>query len=444
MVADAGPRRHSVDVYTTLPMQRLSGMAFTERLTPFRVLMGALAIWLVAFVLAPVSPRWPQSGWPILALLSGYGFLVLGFVLPALFGIRFKRLDVKSDRLAIVFRICLLLAVVGVGARLIDYFVIRGIDLDDNVFEMRRALSSTGSSFVSVVAALLTPFGLAALLLAAIGRHLGIFKRIGIVPLVVASSAPALTVLLASRTQLLALGLCIFVTFALLARRIRPGQVALASAAAFLAILVFSYMFIWRLEQMGISYQFASRYSAYTHVVPLAPWYLDMVDASGSAGALLVAFASLFQYALSGTFEFFYLLELKDGNFAHGDYQFFIIAKLVAVFAGKSSTAATQVIDVINPRVGVFQSFFGPAYIDFGYFFPVFCIAYGFVAEMARLSARAGNPYAFPLYVFTLMQIMLVPMVSGLLMGAGVISNLAFAGLALLATFYNQLKRAGR
>ena len=160
----------------------------------------------------------------------------------------------------------------------------------------------------------------------------------------------------------------------------------------------------------------------------------------GSTGPLLASAVSLLQYFIHGVFEFFYLVELKSDNFTYGDTIFFFVSKMTSYLTGGATALSTLEIDARNPRGGTFQSFFGPAYIDFGQFVVLFCLVFGVFVGLVRRAVVSGNVYAFPLYIFLLMNLLIIPCVSGLLMYAGSISLMVYIGLWPLGTWWQRLR----
>jgi hypothetical protein len=177
-----------------------------------------------------------------------------------------------------------------------------------------------------------------------------------------------LPLLMASRSSLLMLACFLLVVSLNLTPRIQWRNVLTVSLGAVLISYLFAFLIAQRVEQSGSSMAFAARYSVYTYAVPLQPWSLDYINTGGSLAPLLSGYCSLLQYFLSGFFEFQYLVDLKDSNFAGGFYTFSFLPKLIAVVFGRSGESKLVDInaDIFNPRPGVFQSFFGSLYIDFG------------------------------------------------------------------------------
>ena len=142
----------------------------------------------------------------------------------------------------------------------------------------------------------------------------------------------------------------------------------------------------------------------------------------------------MLQYFISGLFEFIYLVDLKTDNFGGGSYTFFFIPKLFAFIAGGAYDArlADMGNDLLNPRSGVFQSFFGPLYLDFGLYMPLFCVIFGVIAGFLRCLVLRGNLFAFPLYAFMLMQLLTASSLPSLSMNAAILSNLSLAFVYLI------------
>ena len=420
--------------------QPVGANGIVERLAPLSALLYGLSAWVALLIVAPVDPVWPSSLEPVALLVLAVAAMGLGCVLPATFyPVARTAFLVAPARFRKALTLCLVLGLAGAVLKLMDLLVLRGIAIGDPIDVARSQAERGGSSIVSILAAALGPFGLASLALAAAGKSAALRARIGLAPLLLAAAIPAMGLLLGSRSTLMMACLYGIVIAALLAVRITARQAALTFTATLAMLLGFNLLFLLRLQQYGIDARFAARYSAYTELVPTTRAYLDLVDNGGMFGGLLAGLASLFQYALSGIFEFFSLVDSKREDFGFGAYQFSFIDKFIAFVTGGSAQASDIRLDLLNPRTGVFQSFFGPAYIDFGYFVVVFSLAFGAAAGFARRAVLAGNLFALPLYVLFIVQILLVPMIDGLTASAGALANIGYWLLALCGGYYARL-----
>ena len=402
---------------------------YMDRLTPAGALAAGLLVWLGLFVIAPIEPRWGDS-WSGLALFAlGLAALFFGFALPHLLRLDPPRTRISERSATNLILIFTGLGMIGFAAKLVDFTLFRSVNFttQDAIQAREQLTRAEGSNAVSLVAAALLPFASAALALAYYAKNTGIVKRIGL-PTWIGALAPALLpLLMASRSSLLMLACFLLVVSMNLTPRIQWRHVPTISLGAILISSLFAFLIAQRVELSGSSMAYAARYSVYTHAVPLQPWALDYIDSGGSFAPLIAGYCSLLQYFLSGFFEFQYLVDLKESNFAGGFYTFSFLPKLIAVVFGRSgeSKLVDMNADMFNPRFGVFQSFFGSLYIDFGYYFMVACLVFGFVVEWLRLHVMRGNILAFPAYVLMLTQLLLAMSID-LTMNAAPISNVSF------------------
>jgi hypothetical protein len=404
---------------TTVPLAILN-----ERLTPALAVLAGLGLWFVMYVLAPVVPRWPQEFYPIgLFILCTFGLLA-GLAIPEIMKVEFAPAVVDPEVFRSYFRLIFILATIGLVAKLSDVFLIRGMSVSASAAERDLTMRIAESGPLSIVAAVLLPLGQATLLLAAIGKKLGILPRIG-----------------TGRSSLFLLAVEALAAALLLVPRITARHVVWTGAVAVILLVSSSLIFASRMEFLGMDYRMSARYSVYTITVPANADYLDLLDsAHGSIGPLLASAVSLLQYFIHGVFEFFYLVELKSDNFTYGDTIFFFVSKMTSYLTGGATALSTLEIDARNPRGGTFQSFFGPAYVDFGQFVVLFCLVFGVFVGLVRRAVVSGNVYAFPLYIFLLMNLLIIPCVSGLLMYAGSISLMVYIGLWPLGTWWQRLR----
>ena len=208
---------------------------------------------------------------------------------------------------------------------------------------------------------MLLPLGQATLLLAAIGKRLGILPRIGAGVLLVSLLNPLVAAAFGSRSSLFLLAVEALAAALLLVPRITARHVVWTGAVAVILLVSSSLIFASRLEFLGMDYRLSARYSVYTITVPANADYLDLLDsAHGSIGPLLASAVSLLQYFIHGVFEFFYLVELKSDNFTYGDTIFFFVSKMTSYLTGGATALSTLEIDARNPRGGTFQSFYRP------------------------------------------------------------------------------------
>ena len=410
---------------------------YYDRLTPGRALAGSYLFWLLIFVISPVEPRWSDVITGYFIIFLGLAGLALGFSIPDILKIRPNAVSFKEQTCQTAILVCAFLGILGLGFRLYDIFVLRGISLDQDVITNRIASARAESSGISIMAAMFLPFANAALLIAWYSKRMGYVQRIGFWPIVASLAPVALPFLLGSRSGLIYFMAIFVAAYLNLALNVRARHIAVAFFALLAVLSLFAIVFVNRVEAGGQSLLYTARLSVYTQVVPLQNWALNYIDNAGEFAPLLAGYASIMQYILSGMFEFLYLVELKDDNFALGTNTFFFLPKFWSLITGSADTLAGQAEIVgLNPRGGVFQTFFGGLYIDFGLFVPIFSLLLGYCVGVLRAFVRAGNVFAFPLYSLFLSQLLLASTLDSLSGSAAILSNLMYLFVFIAGSAY--------
>ena len=414
-----------------------AALPYRDRLTPGRALSASILIWIVAFTFAPIEPRWSD-------IIEGYALFVLciislflGMAMPFAMQIKINRVFFSEKICKNAIVICSLLGTLGLIFRLYDLFVLRGLSAELDFISARSLAARTEASFISVLAAATLPFGIAALLVTFYSKAVGFISRINYLYLISALLPVPIPFIFGSRSGLLIFLLMILVAAVNLMKQIRLRDIASVIFAGALVLFLFSIVFLNRLEASGISFLYAARFSAYTQVLPLTPAASSVIENAGELSASLAGFASLLQYLLHGAFEFLYLVELKQENFAFGANSFFFVPKIIDVLFGTGNVNANQLnIIALNPRIGVFQTLMGGLYLDFGYFSPIVCLALGFYTSIIRLHIQSGNVFAFQLYCLFVSQMLLALYVDGFAAYASVLSNLGYYFMFLIGSSF--------
>jgi hypothetical protein len=414
-----------------------NAIVYPDRLGPMRALIISFGLWLAVFVVAPVDPRWSEVPTGYFLLLFGLLGLMLGFVLPKKIGTMPKKVWVSENVIRAAILICIILGLIGFVFKTYDYLALRGVNLSGNAIETRQLLRRSDTNLVSILAAALLPFSVAGLSMSWFGYRAGIVKRIGVLAWIGAALPAVANLLLVSRSASAMLISIVIVLYFNLAPTIKVKAIVVGGAMASVFTSLFALVFLSRVEEAGMDMLWSIHYSAFTEVVPLKPWAIQVINHSGESGKLLAAYASLIQYWLHGVFEFFYLVDLKQGDFAYGSYTFFFIPKLYVWASGGSITVFNATAEeLVNPRAGVFQSFFGPLYIDFGFLFPLACLLFGFLTGYLRRCVRSGNIFAFPVYIYMVSQILLAACLPSLFINAAIIGNVMLTALFLIGQLF--------
>lgn len=392
----------------------------TNRISGAKVLIFAWTVWGICYFVSPTNPQF--FGTPAtLALFVGANVTLLaGLTAPI-----FPRPDPTARRRPLSAGLVtwlekVVLALVGMGllalvTRTIDYFVFRGLSLGDTFGEAREALSAAGPNAVSGVSALLAPAGMAAGILALPLLAQGRKSRTVYAGVALFLLTPISSFASGSRSALLMTMTALGITLLLVLPKLTRRLLALALLAAGGAFALSMHFFISRLEETLYPLEFFALNSGYTELVPPTPEAIDLIRTlNPPLDQLYFYVLSILQYATHGVFEFFLLLDIKAGApvsdpLQWGRFQFIIVDQILKVVSPPN-----EVVDLgeLNPRTGLFSTFWGPAYFDFGTWLPLYGFAFGFVGNFFQSRVRRGDVYALPLYGLLLYQIALVPMVN--------------------------------
>lgn len=97
---------------------------------------------------------------------------------------------------------------------------------------------------------------------------------------------------------------------------------------------------------------------------------------------------------------------------------FYVPAKVVAYTSSNMSNFEGLVSDT-PVRMGVYTTFFGPVFYDFGFLGGVFSFLFGFSVGKLGKQVRKGKLKWLPVYLYMLVVMVLIPIVSMFIYGGG-------------------------
>jgi hypothetical protein len=406
----------------------------TARITPQRALVTAWACWLVCFLVMPVSPVFYGTLDSVTLFICANVALWLGLSFPSLSTGDAERRSFDQRELRLIV-LCLVVAgVVAIVAKLVDLVAYRDILAARSLTEARLKMEANGSNLFSGIYFGLSPAIVAGGILALARLRGGRDRWISIAALALFCINPAFSFVYGGRSVLvLAFALVVIgwlLTVPTISRRQTLWFIGLLSVVFFLTM----YLFVARVvEAVGVRVDRLAGLSDYTKLVPLgADTLATMRDLPDLGRFFLYYVTSVGQYVLHGVFEFFYLVQAKspDQGLLWGKYQFTLYDQVRRAIWGPGSVPD---LEAYNPTAGLFSTFWGPAYIDFGYLLVVYGFVFGYVTGSVRRLVERGDLFALPLYALLVLQIFLVPIVNGVLMASAVILNVGLFGIWLLS-----------
>jgi oligosaccharide repeat unit polymerase len=413
----------------------------TTRVSPERALFGAWACWFVCFLLMPISVVFYGTFKTVTLFIAANAALW--------FGLSFSRFSksyhrIPARRLAFdarnirVILLCLIVAgAVAIAAKMVDLTVYRGILHATSFADARLKMEVNGSNLFSGLYFGLSPAILAAGVVAVVLFQRGRYNWMVVAALILFSINPLFSFVYGGRSVLfLAAGLAV-ITWLLTVPTVSRRQMLYVLGLVLAVFVVTMYLFVSRaVENVGVQVDRLATMSGYTKLVPLgAGTIATMRDLPELGRYVLYYVTSVGQYVLHGVFEFFYLVQAKgsDQSLLWGKYQFTLYDQLQRAILGSGFVPD---LEAYNPTSGLFSTFWGPAYIDFGYLMVVYGFVFGYFTGRVRELVGRGDLFALPLYVLLVFQLFLVPIVNGILLASSVILNVGFLVIWLLTRWY--------
>ena len=382
---------------------------------PENVLLLGAATYLLLYLLSPLEVLVPieLGSFAFIALTSSA--LVVGSWSADRFRvggrsrqISFSRLKRMESRL---FWTTLVLGLTGHLLRLADRYVIRGVGSLTGV-DAREVLISEGANQLSLIGGILYPFGYLPIFVILGARALPRTSwKVALAAIIFLIPALDALVLFSRSFLLVSFAMSYFgLSLTLFRGRALPRQLVLpALLGAGTVVTISVLVFAWRLEQMSFDILDSTFLSAYSHtVVPNAT--ADSVISSGSTlGGLTASLLPVAQYYVHGILELQVLWSVSDTQaFSGGALLFAPYLKALSILGLAS---APDLFDLF-PREGVFTSFWGPLWVDFGWFSPIVMFLFGFMGRMTARAARRQDLGAIPLYTYFCVILFFMPVVN--------------------------------
>ncbi|MDD3352754.1 hypothetical protein [Zoogloea sp.] len=388
---------------------------------PERIALAGVLVYLVLFAVAPLDVVFLPA-WDSLAYIGlSYSAFLLGCAFwrrARIGGISRIAKEVKLSSGA--FWTYSALGAIGISIRVYDRYINRGASAVESALEVREVLADASAGPLASLGAVLYPFCYIPLMLIWGGFVYRSNSKFAKWVAVVLFVLPALdSLLLLSRSQLIvACSMMYFAaTCALYEGRSFPRQMGLPVIAGVLGLVGVSvFAFLTRLDQMNMDLAFSILNSVYGYTIKPNELALHLMSQGDTLGQVVASVMPIFQYYLHGLFEFGLLWDRPDGQeFGYGVGHFAPYLKALSVF-GLTESLSTE---SLYYRSGIFTTFFGTLWMDFGWFGPLVMLFFGLICKYVAEKARGGYLQALPIYVYFCVVIFFMPVVSFLISAQG-------------------------
>ena len=151
------------------------------------------------------------------------------------------------------------------------------------------------------------------------------------------------------------------------------------------------------------------------------------------------------QYYLHGVYEFGYLYRNYDKNYHYGAYTFNIVAKFINIIF-RTNINLNKIKDA-PPRTGVYTTFFGPVFIDFGWVSLIFMFFFGAIQKTIYNKCLEGRFQFLPLLFYFLIINFFMPVFNFINGAQGlyiIVTFILFAIIYILLTGKLYLKNTNK
>lgn len=381
---------------------------------PAKLAILGLIAYIVVWLLAPVKAVQPMSFEATAYIAACYLFFVMGCYSISAAPRTVAQVSYKRFPTARLFWIILAIGLIGLTLRTYDKYILRGVSFGSEALEGREALANSEAGTLSLIGGVLFPFCFIPMILYLSEKKAGNESTAKFVLSLALFMYPALdALLLLSRSSML-----VSVCYAFLAWRYFDGRGKLLSSRAALwgagiivaLMLGAGWVFSLRLNEQALDFNFSIFKSGYAFTVQPSDWIVEAIQGDYlGASWLFMVLTNVCQYFLHGMLEFAYLLQNGSSVHSLGCETFSPYFKAMKIL-GAGFVCPDS--DGLYPRIGVFTSFFGPLWIDFGYLGPLFMYVFGAVSEHFAFKAKRAIIFAVPLYLYLVLVILMMPVVN--------------------------------
>ena len=409
-------------------------------LSPVRVFMWTFAVFTAGLCVAPVTPDVPISATAVVYWAAVVVFAMIGAAIGSPSGYATTQgglFKVRTFQVRTLARRCIWIGALGVMLSAVDRFVIRGAPLGLDFFAAREAVADAGSGPIGVIAAATSSFAAFGVVSTWLARALG--QPMSRLEEVAAAAALIvyllLSVMLGSRSVLLVCA-SVHLMAGVFLQKLKNGRIEWRTIMIVAGVLLLltgasAWLILERLDEMGLSPVDSIQLSAYAYTVQPSQSLVAALESSPRLGYFGAALYSLVLYVYHGFYEFCLLFTSYASPHLYGADTLWLPLKLVGMVTGRN--LEVDLDDLVGARAGIYTTFVGPLFLDFGWLAPAFglLLFLGLAYPFRRVACGDWRWFAAAVQVAVI--IVIAPVVSLLDSSAGTFPLLAALAMPLLA-----------
>jgi hypothetical protein len=356
-------------------------ISFIRKYNPIKATLYGLLFWSFLFLFFPLNVKYKLNFFPVLLIILNYAFFLLGVKSLSTVNVEEKALyKIDTRVLKKIMYVIIVIAFTGFLLKMFDKFYLRDTSFSNTMSENRVLLSKSGPSIISIISAITNPFSFLPLFIYYFLKQKG--KLLFLVCFFLFFSASFEFIVLGSRSGLFIL-LILFSLYLVYFKKIKItlGKFIILSVALFFLGIYSINLFISRTTDFT-----KSDAKSVTHILTKANYNFTIEPTEGTKKVILssesktyqsahLGLINFVQYYLHGIYEFGYMYDNHENSYNYGAYTFNVFAKFINIIF--RTNIDLEKIQKSPPRTGIYTTFFGPIFMDFGWFSLVFMFFFG-------------------------------------------------------------------
>ncbi|TVZ56190.1 oligosaccharide repeat unit polymerase [Lutibacter sp. Hel_I_33_5] len=386
----------------------MNNIAFIKNNNLVKATLYGLLFWLILFFLVPFNIKQPLGIFPSLFLILNYLSFLIG--LKIITTTKKENLNnytdsINSKVLKSFFYVIVVIALFGFLLKIIDKFYIRGASFLYTISYNRIILENSGPSIISIISALTTPFSFLPLFL-----YYKLPKKnlLWFFTSILLFFSPTIDFLMmGSRSGIfviiILLGLYLFYYKKL---KLNPIKVIIVIFVLAYLGMASTKLFLERTRDFAktdkIAINHILKHSGYNFTItPRNSTKNNIIKTKNKTSqAVKLGVINFAQYYLHGVYEFGYLYRNYNKQHYFGAYTFNVFVKFINIIF--RTNIDLKKVENSPPRTGVYTSFFGPVFIDFGWFTFIFMFFFGAIQKTIYNKCLEGRFQFIPLLFYFL------------------------------------------
>lgn len=393
---------------------------FINKINSTKILLLSFIIWAILYITAPLVIKIETNTDAFFFIIISVFSFVIGYKINQKTQPNIV-VSITKENLSKLFKIVVFIALIGFLLKIFDRFIIRGISLSNDFFTNRESMSESSGNIIGVISTFLAPFGIIPLFFYyRYQMKLNSLMKFFVYFIFFSQFLDA--IFLGSRSIIFIIAILFFLYLFYIKKmslNIKKGIIILLTTVSL--TLVMNYIFIERTKLFAgdNAYSMALNTSAYNFTSTSSNDFKQEFNNAGELKkTIYFSYINTIQYFTHGIFEFSYLYDKFNKEHALGGYTFNVYNRFFYKISGNEFNNDNLL--KLTPRVGVYTSFFGPLFIDFGWFTPLIMLIFGFVLKNIYINAIVGYDWAILMVFYFFIVLMFSPVFNFISGGGGI------------------------